>query len=62
MYVSQSVFPKPLGQAIVSPILKKPPLDCNELATYRPLSNFKFVPKLIKKFFLKQINIYEQSQ
>ena len=37
--LSQGVFQKPLGQAIISPILKKLSLDCNELANYRPVSN-----------------------
>ena len=58
MSLSHGVFPKPLGQAIISPILKKPSLDCNELANYRPVSNIKFVSKLIEKVVCKQINQY----
>ncbi|PIK57708.1 putative guanine nucleotide-binding protein subunit beta-2-like 1 [Apostichopus japonicus] len=47
--LSSGIFPNSLGQAIISPILKKPSLDHNALSSYRPVSNIRFVAKLIEK-------------
>lgn len=53
--LASGVFPKLLGKAIVTPILKKPTLDSNELQNYRPVSNIAFISKLIEKVVCKQI-------
>ncbi|XP_072041380.1 uncharacterized protein [Amphiura filiformis] len=45
-----------LKQAIVTPILKKPNLDWNNLQNYRPVSNIAFIGKLIEKAAIIQIN------
>ena len=41
-------------QAIVTPIIKKPSLDKEELRNYRPVSNLSFVAKLIEKVVASQ--------
>ncbi|XP_072025396.1 uncharacterized protein [Amphiura filiformis] len=45
-----------LKQAIVTPILKKPNLDWNNLQNYRPVSNIAFIGKVIEKAAIIQIN------
>ena len=37
------VFPESFKHAEVTPILKKPSLDCEELKNYRPISNLQFI-------------------
>jgi hypothetical protein len=41
--------------AIVSPILKKPSLDSDELKNYRPVSNLSYVSKLTEKCVAQQL-------
>jgi hypothetical protein len=67
--LASGIFPKPLGQAIITPILKKATLDSNELQNYRPVSNIAYISKLIEKVVTKQItehmsmyNLGEQFQ
>ena len=43
------VFPEILKQAIITPVLKKTNLDPNTLKQYRPVSNIKFISKIIEK-------------
>ena len=43
------VFPEILKQAIITPVLKKTNLDPNTLKHYRPVSNIKFISKIIEK-------------
>lgn len=42
------VFPQILKQTIITPVLKKTNLDPNTLKHYRPVSNIKFISKIIK--------------
>ena len=53
--LSSGIFPNSLGQAIISPILKKPSMDHNALSSYRPVSNIRFVAKLIEKAAATQL-------
>ena len=46
---------------MISPLIKKPNLDPNELKNYRPDSNLPFLSKLIEKVVVKQINFYLQN-
>ena len=39
---SSAIFPKSMGCALITPILKKPSLDCNDLSNFRPVSNISF--------------------
>jgi hypothetical protein len=47
------VFPSQLKQALVLPLLKKPSLDLNATSSYRPISNFSFISKLIERIVCK---------
>ena len=44
-----------LKQVIVTPLLKKPNLDPNNLKNYRPVSNLPFDPKITEKAVLTQL-------
>ena len=61
--------PPALKTAIIKPLLKKPTLDPEDLANYRPISNLSFISKALEKVVaaqlqdhLKQNNLYEQFQ
>ena len=43
------VFPSPAHEAIITPIIKKPSLDAEDLKNYRPVSNLCCVAKIIEK-------------
>jgi hypothetical protein len=65
MIVNQSLssgcFPTSLKHAIVTPLLKKPKLDADELANYRPISNLSYLGKLIERVAISQIQAFLQS-
>jgi len=44
--------------AIVTPLLKKPGLDVNDMANYRPVSNLTFLSKVIEWIVAQQLNDY----
>jgi hypothetical protein len=48
--------PDLLKVALVSPIIKKTSLDCNNLKNYRPVSNLAFISKLLEKVVACQLN------
>ena len=50
--------PDCLKRALVTPILKKPNLDCNILKNYRPISNLPFLSKVMEKVIAKQLVSY----
>ena len=52
---SSGVFPKPFGHALITPVLKKPSLDSNDLSNYRPVSNINFISKVIEKVATNQL-------
>ena len=63
------VFPESFKHAVVTPILKKPSLDCEELKNYRPISNLQFISKILEKIvairltdFLTCNSLYEPLQ
>ena len=47
--ISTGDFPSTLRNAIVTPIIKKPSLDPQQLKHYRPISNLPFLGKLIER-------------
>ncbi|XP_072033365.1 uncharacterized protein [Amphiura filiformis] len=51
-------FPSSLKHAIVTPLLKKPKLDADELANYRPISNLTYLGKLIERVAISQLQSY----
>ena len=50
------IFPDVHKSALVTPLLKKPNLDPNDLKNFRPVSNLSFVSKLIEKVVLSQLS------
>lgn len=51
-------MPSSSKEAILTPILKKPDLNTEDLKNYRPISNLSYVSKLIEKVVAKQITNY----
>ncbi len=49
------VLPEALKHAIIRPLLKKPNLDLNVLANFRPVSNLPFISKILEKTVLQQL-------
>ena len=47
--------PSSFKQALVKPLLKKNGLDENNLKNYRPVSNLRFVSKVLERVVLKQL-------
>lgn len=52
--LSSGIVPPEFKRAIVTPILKKPTLDQNDLKNYRPVSNLSFLSKLLEKVVIQQ--------
>ena len=59
--LSTGTIPLSLKMAQVCPILKKPQLDKETLKSYRPVSQLKFIAKLIERCCLQQIQHYMDS-
>ena len=49
MSLEQGVFPSSMKHALVSPLLKKAYLDCEQLRNYRPVSNLAYISKVIER-------------
>ena len=49
------IMPLCFRHAIISPLIKKPSLDPNELKNYRPVSNLSFLSKVIEKAVSAQL-------
>ena len=47
--LTAGVFPTPCKTSIVQPLIKRPGLDPEVLKNYRPVSNLRFVSKIIEK-------------
>uniref|UniRef100_A0A671TV44 Reverse transcriptase domain-containing protein n=1 Tax=Sparus aurata TaxID=8175 RepID=A0A671TV44_SPAAU len=67
--IQAGYVPPALKTAIIRPILKKPSLDPEILANYRPISNLPFLSKVLEKSasvrlqdYLKQNNLFERFQ
>ena len=54
-------FADVLKYAQITPLLKKPNLDCEILKNYRPVANLKFLAKTIERVCASQINEYLSS-
>jgi len=59
--LSTGIFPDILKQAIITPILKKPSLDSNQLKNYRPVSNIPMWSKVIEKAIASRLNDHLSS-
>lgn len=54
--LSHGSFPAVFKKAVVTPLLKKPKLDRNELINYRPVSNLNFISKVLERIVATQLN------
>ena len=53
--LKSGVFPAIYKSAIVTPLLKKPSLDPNDLKNYRSVSNLSFMSKILEKVVVSQL-------
>ena len=53
--LSTGIVPPQFKQAIVTPLLKKPGLDTNNMKNFRPESNLSFIPKILENVVLIQL-------
>ena len=51
------VIPPQFKQAIVTPLLKKPGLDPNDLKNFQPVSNLPFISKILEKVVSAETSI-----
>ena len=51
-------IPSDLKHSIISPLIKKPKLDCNTLSNYIPISQLTTLTKLLEKVIYKQLILY----
>ena len=56
MSLMTGIMPDALKVAVLSPLLKKQDADTEQLQNFRPISNLKFVSKLIEKAVASQLN------
>jgi exonuclease III len=56
MSLSSGIFPQDLRRAVITPVLKKPSLNKNDLKNYRPIANLQFTSKIIEKCAVSQYN------
>ena len=56
--LSTRSVPEDLKIASLRPLLKKPNADCEQFSNFRPVSNLKFVSKLVEKSVFAQLNNY----
>jgi exonuclease III len=54
--------PQPLKTATVTPLLKKPNLDSEDLKNYRPVSNLPYLSKVIEKVVVGQVDSHMTEQ
>ncbi|XP_041467318.1 uncharacterized protein LOC121417647 [Lytechinus variegatus] len=59
--LSTGTFPAALGSAVITPVLKKPSLDKNNLQNYRPVSNIRYYGKLIESAVSVQLTKHIES-
>ena len=55
---SSGIFPSAFKTSCVKPIIKKPKLDPEILANYRPISNLPFISKVLERIVAFQLHSY----
>ena len=53
--LSDGVFPQSFKTSYITPILKKPGLDCGDTSSYRPISNLSVISILLERLILVRI-------
>ena len=56
--LSTGSMPEDLKIVSLRPLLKKPNADCEQFSNFRPVSNLKFLSKLVEKSVFAQLNNY----
>ena len=56
--LSEGTVPSCFKVASVSPLLKKPGLDLDDIKNYRPVSNLPFLSKVLEKIVLSQLKYH----
>ena len=56
--LSTGSMPEDLKITSLRPLLKKPTADCEQFSNFRPVSNLKFLSKLVEKTVFVQLNNY----
>ena len=56
--LESGTFPSCLGQATNTPVLKKQSLNKDSLCNYRPISNIRFLAKVLEKVVAHQLHEY----
>ena len=56
--LSNGIFPDVMKQAVITPLLKKPTLDKENLSNYRPISNLSFLSKLLERVVLNRLSTH----
>uniref|UniRef100_A0A8C6XR48 Reverse transcriptase domain-containing protein n=1 Tax=Naja naja TaxID=35670 RepID=A0A8C6XR48_NAJNA len=54
----EGVFPSALKEAVVRPLLKKPALDPTVLDNFRPVSNLRFLAKVVESVVARQFPLF----
>ena len=54
--LNDAIFPTSFKHAIITPILKKPLLDPNIIANYRPISQLPFISKILEQIIAILLN------
>ena len=52
---SDGMFPQSFKTSYITPILKKPNLDCGDTSSYCPISNLSVISKLLERLILVRI-------
>ena len=53
--LSTGIVPPQFKQAIVTPLLKKPGLNTNDMKNFRPVSDLSFISEILEKVVLIQL-------
>ena len=59
--LSEATFHPLLKSAIVNPLLKKPVLPHDDLASYRPISNLNFISKILERIIHSRLSDHLQT-
>ena len=59
--LSEGCFPTHFKSALVSPLLKKPTLNRDDMKNYRPVSNLSFLSKILEKLVASHLNSHINS-
>ena len=58
--LNSGYVPQVFKVAVIQPLLKKPSLDSDILANYRPISNLQFISKILEKVAASQLGDHQR--